>query len=493
MGIIQKQTIKGTFYSYIGVALGFITVGIIFPRFLNPDEIGLLNLLVAFSAIFAQFASLGMNGVTTRLFSYFRSYKNHHHGYFYILIVAIGIGFILTIIGFYFFKPLLIKINLEKSSLFVDYVSYLIPLTFFTMFFSILDNYNKVLYNAAYGIFLKEFIQRIFILISILLLVVNAVRFSQFVLLYVISISLPAIHILIYLIRKKELSLKRDPAFLTRNLKKSIIGVATFGIIGGFSTISISYIDKIMINSMLDISSTGIYATAAFFGIVILIPSRSLLKIASAVIADAWKKNDTTIIKDIYYKSCINQFIIALLLFIGIWANIDNVFELITKDFASGKYVIFFICLTNLIDMGTGANGIIISTSKYYYWQTYFIIFLAVLVIVFNYIFIPLWGITGASIATAISGFIYNLSRYLFLYYKYGFQPFNYKYLVIVLIGFASYWASTYLPVFNNFILDTLIRSSLIISIYLPLMYFSKVSLDINSKIKNIMSKLINR
>lgn len=493
MGIIQKQAIKGAIYSYIGVAVGFITVGILFPRFLDPKEIGLLNLLVAFSAIFAQFASLGMNSVTSRLFSYFRSSEKKHHGYLYVLLLIVSIGFITAIIGFFILKPSIIANNIEKSSLFVDYIYYLIPLIFFTLFFSIFDNYNKMLYNAVLGIFLKEFLQRILILVSILLFLFSLISFSQFVVLYVICLSIPTFILLIYLIRKKEFSLQRDRLFLTKSLKHSMAGVATFGIIGGFSTVSISYIDKIMINSMIDISSTGIYATASFFGIVILIPSRSLLKIASTVIADAWKRNDLLQIKEIYYKSCINQLIVGLLIFVGIWANIDNVFKIITDDFIAGKYVIFFICLTNLIDMGTGANGTVISLSKYYYWQSYFIIFLAGLVVLTNYIFIPHFGIVGAGIATAISGFIYNFARYIFLFRKYKLQPFNYKYIIVIGIGLLSYYSSTLIPEFKNFIFDMIVRSGFIVIVFLSLIYISKVSEDINSNIKNILLKIITK
>lgn len=493
MGIIQKQTIKGTLYAYIGVIIGFVTAGILFPRFLNPEEIGLLNLLVAFSAIFAQLASLGMNSVTTRYFSYFRNKEQNHFGYLFILILVTAIGFLISLLIFLVLKTSLVENNIEKSSLFVKYINYIIPLTFFTLFFSVFDNYNKVLFNAVYGIYLKEFFQRILILISILLLIFKLITFHQFVFLYVLSLCLPTINLVIHLIRKQEFSIVKDTSILKKPMIKSMASVATFGIVGGFSTIAISYIDKIMINSMLDLSNTGIYATAAFFGIVILIPSRTLIKISSVIIADAWKEKNIPVIKDIYYKSCINQFVIALLIFIGIWTNIDSVFEIITKEFISGKYVIFFICITNIIDMGTGVNSVVISTSRYYYWQSYFIIFLAVLVVVSNYFFIPIWGITGAAIATMISGSIYNFCRYLFLYIKFKFQPFNYKFVLVILIGIASYYASKQLPIFSNVIFDLVLRSGIVVLVYLPLIYILKISEDINNKLDDMVSKTIRK
>ncbi|MHA1695338.1 MAG: hypothetical protein ACTSUG_08765 [Candidatus Helarchaeota archaeon] len=47
MGIIQKQTIKGTIYTYLGVALGFVNIGLLTPKIFSTDQIGLTNILVA--------------------------------------------------------------------------------------------------------------------------------------------------------------------------------------------------------------------------------------------------------------------------------------------------------------------------------------------------------------------------------------------------------------------------------------------------------------
>ena len=160
MGIIERQTIKGTAYSYIGVALGFVTTGLLFPRILQTEQIGLLSILVAYSVILSQFGSLGFNSVTTRLFTYFRDDENRHNGFLFIALAVTLIGFILTCVFFIIIEPRLIEKSLEKSPLFADYSFYIIPLIFFTLLFSILDNYYKVLYNVTIGSFLKELFQK---------------------------------------------------------------------------------------------------------------------------------------------------------------------------------------------------------------------------------------------------------------------------------------------------------------------------------------------
>ncbi len=56
---IAKQSYKGIVYTYLGIILGFITVGILFPRFLKPEQIGLISILLSYATIFGQAANMG--------------------------------------------------------------------------------------------------------------------------------------------------------------------------------------------------------------------------------------------------------------------------------------------------------------------------------------------------------------------------------------------------------------------------------------------------
>ncbi len=80
MGIIAKQSIKGSVYTYAGAAIGFISTGLLMPKFFAAEQIGLINLLIAITAIFSQFGGLGFVGVLSRLFPYFRDEEKKHNG-----------------------------------------------------------------------------------------------------------------------------------------------------------------------------------------------------------------------------------------------------------------------------------------------------------------------------------------------------------------------------------------------------------------------------
>ncbi|HSH19982.1 MAG TPA: hypothetical protein VLA03_05995, partial [Draconibacterium sp.] len=208
MGIIIKQSIKGSIWSYAGILVGFVTTSYLFPRYLTTDTIGLFSILLAYSILFAQFAALGFHGVTSRLFTYFRDKEKGHNGYFFLSFLVMMIGFLLLTIVFVFIEPLIVENNLEKSGLFADYVYLLLPLTFFTLLFVQLDMINKVLYDAVLGAFLQEFLQRILIFSVTILFVFQVLNLHQLVLAYATVVSLKGLFIFIYLIVKGELSLK---------------------------------------------------------------------------------------------------------------------------------------------------------------------------------------------------------------------------------------------------------------------------------------------
>ena len=491
MGVIQKQSILGAFYSYIGVGLGFLITVILFTRFLSTEQIGLLRLLVSYSSIIAMFASLGINSVTIKLFPYFRNDEKKHHGYLGIALIVSLIGFLIAIIIYILFQPYISEKAQEKSALFIPYFYFVIPLALSTLLFGIFDTYYRVLYNAVKGIIYKEVLQRVFILVAVILFYLGIVDFNKMVWLYVFAFIAPSLLLLAALVQSKLLFIKPALGFVNKKLAKEMFNVAFFGILASFSGVIVQTIDVIMVNDFLGLSLTGVYSISFFFGTLILIPIRTMGKIGSVVISDAWKINDRKAILDIYRKSSLSLSIIGILLFIGIWGNIDNVFHLIGKDYEQGKYVILFISLANLTDVFVGLNSHIIVNSKYFKWLTYLILVFVLFVIITNILLIPIYGIIGAALASFISKFIFNILKFLFVFKKFGFQPFNYKHLILLIIAVVSLYLSMLIPALPNYIFDFVLRSLIISIIFLVPVYFFKISEDVNGKIDNVIEWII--
>lgn len=478
MGIIRKQSIGGMIFTYIGVILGFVNLIIITPKLLNTEEIGLLQLLVAISVIMSQVGSLGFMGVVNRLFPYFRNPENKHHGFGFLLILIGITGFLLVSFGYFFLQPYLIKTNIEKSPLFVEYIHWLLPLTFFSLQFNLLDSFTKAVYNAVLGTFLKELFVRVGNLLLLIFYFFDLVSFDTYVLIYVVNLSLPAVILYIYLLWKGEVGFRINRSAFTPQFRKEIFTVAMYSLIGGFGGIAVLNIDKYMINQYLDLSATGIYSIAFYFSTLILMPNRSLAKISITLVSENWKNQDLNAIKDIYYKSSINQTLIGMLLFLGIWCNVHNIFAFLPPEYEAGKYVILFTGFGNLINMASGISMQIIGTSPRYKVQTYLILFLILLVVGTNIAFIPAYGIFGAALASFISTLIYVSFRVFYLHRHYHIHPFSMAHGKALLVFIIILGLNYLLPEMGNLYIDLIIRSILITVLFVSAAYMLRLSED---------------
>lgn len=490
MGIIQRQSISGTIYSYVGVILGFITTALLFTHFFTTEEVGLFRILVSYSILFAQFAGLGINTITVKLFPYFRNEGKNHHGYLGLALIVSLVGLVLAILAYLLFKPLILDNAKDGSQLFTSYFYYVIPLIVFTLLFNVFDTYYRVLYNAVKGIIYKEVIQRTLVLAVIIPFYFEVFDFHQTVILYTLALISPGVLLFASLVYNRKLHIKPDLSIIDKNFAKDMVKIGFFGIVASFSGVLVMTIDSIMVERIMGLSATGIYSITFFFGTLILVPMRTMGKISSVVISDAWKNNDIAVINNIYKKSSISLSIVGLLLLIGIWGNIDNVFHIITNEYLPGKYVILIIGLANLTDIAMGVSPHIIVNSKYYRYLSYFLLIFAVLIVVSNILLIPIYGIIGAAIATLISKLIYNCIKFIFLYRKFRLQPFTWKIVLLYLIGITVYSISLLIPVMSNYLVDIIVRSSIIGVLFIIPVYYFKISEDINNKIEVIFERL---
>lgn len=483
MGIIEKQATKNAIYSYIGAGLGFLTV-MWLPHLLSTDANGLIRVLVSVSALLAQFANLGFSSVTIRLFPYFRNKEKGHHGFLFYGLLISAVGFLLCWLVFLVFKEKIVEDNLEKSKLLVDYLFYLMPLTLFTIFFTLFDNYLRACYSSVIGSFTKEFLQRILILLFLAMYYFQLISFPLFIFLYICSTCLPTVLLLVQIVRLNEWHVKPVRGFISKELRKEIILLSFYSILSGGAGALIANIDTIMVNQLLGLNQTGVYGIAFYFGTIIVIPARSLYRIATGVVAESFRNNELEEINSMYKKSCNSQLTIGLLLFIGIWCNIDNIMALLPAEYAAGRYVILFISAGYLVDMGTGINNVILLTSKHYYYDSFFMFFIVAVTIAANYLLIPIYGITGSAIATAITIAAYNLLRWLFLYFKYQMQPYDANTIKLIAIALLAFLPGYFLPKTGPTFVDIAIRSSIISGLFVLLLLKTNASPDLNNKIR---------
>lgn len=476
MGIIQRQALRNSLINFIGAGFGGLTRLIMPLVTRNNTELGLLSILDSVSGIFVAVLGLGYHQVLLKIFPKYRNPENGHYGFFVLGIFFSLLGITISFLVFILFGDQLLRVETDIT-LFQRFSFLIFPMIFFRIIFLNVDSYVRMLYQTFIGVFLETFLSKVVIAASIGLYVMLWIDFEQFVYLYAFSFCIPGFVVLIFAFFKTEkITLPSKELFVPEERKK-IYEYALFGMLMGASTSIVLYIDQLMLGKMLSLEDVGVYSILFFAARFILIPSTGINRIAQVILAEAWLRNDKETIEDVYTKSCVNQLLIAAFLLGLGWACLDPVFSLHIKfaAFAENKELFLILGIGVLVEMSTGANSAVISTSKHYKYGMYFTVILAILAIVLNYFLIQKYQLVGAAVATTLAMTFVNILRWILLYKAYGLQPFNFNFLKAVILSagflvlcyFVDYDASPILKISLNLLAGTIIFWGLVVGLRL--------------------------
>jgi O-antigen/teichoic acid export membrane protein len=281
------------------------------------------------------------------------------------------------------------------------------------------------------------------------------------------------------------------PLFPNADLSKQMRRYGLVTLLTSSAAILVSRIDVLMLGHYINLENISYYTVAFFMASLIHIPARSILQIVKPLLAKAWAENNLKEIALLYKKTALNQMLIGLLLFIGIWMNLDDILLFVAKEYSDIQMVFFYIGLAKLIDVSVGVNGAIISTSNKFKYDLYINLFLIIVTIVSNMIFIPLYGLEGAAMATALALLIHNTIKTIVVYTSFSIQPFGSSSIKLIIIGLVTYFILMLIPFakIESTMLRIVVRSLSITALYLGATLFFTISVDVNNQIKNILKR----
>ena len=242
--------------------------------------------------------------------------------------------------------------------------------------------------------------------------------------------------------------------------------------------------DAVMITGLLGEVSTGLYFNILVMAAVIDIPGQAIGKIAGPIISKSFNDNNHEEIQSIYIKGSINSLIVGMLIFLGIWFNLDSIISLSSKPeaFVGATQIFLFLGIAKLIDGLTGINTHILLYSSYYKYNLLFLVFLGMLNVFLNIVLIKQYDIAGAAIATLISLTLYNIAKFLFIKVKLGFSPFDINTIKVIVIGIAVFVIMSVFPSFvYSSMVSIFIKSTIIFILFVGAIYASESSIDFNS------------
>lgn len=425
MGLIARQTIKGSVASYVGVGLGTFTLLFLFPAFLSQDQIGLLRIVTNAAGMFSTLAVLGIPQISVKYFPYVQQ-GDDYRAYATLLYVVPLLGVLLCYLIFWVFKQPITDFYSQNANELTRYYYLVWSITLLNTLYLAAASYARMNNRIVVPSAIRDVGIRVLTILFFMGIVLNWYEFVHFLNLQIAIYGLALIGVLWYNHRLAPFR----PSFQFWRLKPHLKGVVSFGlfsVLTSTASILVTTIDSLMIGGMINLGNAGIYVIASYIGLVIEMPKRSLNAIAGPVLSESWKNQDIKKINELHARSSINQLLFGGGMLLLIWAGIDGIFYIMPngETYAAGRWVVLFIGLAKLTDLAFGLTAEIISFSPKYRYNLYLLLLLAGIAVVTNYFLIPLYGISGAGLATFISYLVYNLLSYYLMKRDYGITPFT--------------------------------------------------------------------
>lgn len=503
MGVIIRQSIKGTIVNYFGTFIGFITTFFVLTNYLTAEEIGLTRVLVDTATLFIGLAQLGTNSSIIRFYPYFKNKETNDNGFFFWTLVIPLIGFIIFGVIYIALKVPISNLFIEKSPLFVDYYYFILPLSFFMLYQVIFETNSNVLMNIVVPKFVREVLIRVLSLIAYLLYAFKVVTIDGFVIVFCSMYAIAALCNVIYLVIIKKVSFKPSFKKIPKSILKDYLFYTLFLITSALGSAIIPSVNTFFISAQMGLAFTGIYAIANYMTAMIGIPYRSLGAIAGPQLSQEIKDNNIAGANKLCRDVSLHQLIAGAFIFFTIWINIDIIFELLPngETYASAKWVVLILGWSQIISSSLSIGTSVLSFSKYFYYSLVFTFIVAIAAIILNNIFVPMFGINGAALATLLSTVIQYFLPLAVIWFKIKTSPFSLAQLkllaVIAILALLNQLTVSFItPHFINImllpelyaeIIESALRTVVLLSLGVFTVYRWGISQMFNTLIKRVL------
>lgn len=494
MGIVIKKSITTSIISYIGILLGVISVLWLQTAIITELQIGILSYIVDVTILLLPLILFGTSGIPVRFLHLFKENKNRNQ-FITSLFIIPAISIFLFLLLFLIFKQEIFLLLGKNTSQYSDYLIFIFPLLFCYSYQYLIEAILSTESLIVFSSFLKNIQRRLVLILLLVLYHFKIISFYQLVQWYVFSHLIETIALYFFFTNHFQFKFSNPLPILKHPNLKEFISYGLYLIIGVSGVVMVGKLDTVMINSLTNnFELLGVYAIAFFIGSVIEIPKRIVHQLVFPIMSKLVAEENKVELEKLYKQSGINLSILGVFLFLIIWFNIDELFLIIPngEKYVAGKWVVFFIGLSKVIDVALGTTDLIINATKHYKLNGILAPLLIIITIVTNYFLIPIYGITGAALATTITICIYSIVKYTFVYSLLKLNLISKNHYSLVLVSCVILLIFYFKPIFfsNNF-LEIIANSTIISIIFIGGILTFKTSNEINDFVKNNLRKYL--
>ena len=493
MGVIARQGFKASISNYIGMGLGFLSLFILFPKFFEPEKLGAIRLFIELGTVLSALGLMGTHYSINRFFPYFKTQDHKHHGFFFWALIFPLVGYaILSTVLLIAGKPIFLFLNANALA-YQELFPYLLILVFIILYQVVSEVTCANHARIAVPNFNREVLLRTLLIISGALYFFKVVSFNQCIALMVVAYAIALISNIWFLRQLTPIHLKPNFRFIKEHpsIKKEALRFTALLFFSGISSLLYSKMDFFMISALKqDLSQVAIYSIGFYLATFIEVPKRTILQIATPIISAHMKEENYDAVRALNQKNGNNQLLVSGILFFMIWLNIDNLYAIMPRGdfYVQGKWVVFFIGISKLIDAVVSGNSPILVNSKFYGLSIISIVVALISSFVYNYFFITHYGIIGAAISTILVMLSVNLCNIIVVQMKLNIHPFHKDQLKILMVLGLFFLVPLTGQWFSNAYLDSIVKTTCVGLVLVTTLYKLKISDEFNqllaSKIK---------
>ena len=462
MGVIFRQSLLTTIILYLGAVIGYLNVLYLFPKFLTFEQMGTIRTIQDMALLLSPIAQFGFTASYLKFSPSFASDRQKSKGFLGFMFLASMVSFVLFVIAFFLLQSHIVSYFKTNAEAIVHYLPHTVIIIGLFVIYRFFASHAQSLLKITPGNFINDVLQRLLLSALIILYLTKTINFDQLITGLVFVYAAMLIAISLYLIRIKSFSFSLNFHLLEKRKMYELLQFALFSVLGTSAFFIIGKIDSLMISGMLGLDQNGLYTTVFYIAVIIEFPKRAINQISTPLISRYFDKGELNKVEDLYKSTSINQSIAGSALLLLILINLENIFNLMPKgdEFRTISSIVYIVGAGRLIDMIFGVNSEILTMSKHYRLNLVLLIILAGLTILLNLVLIPEYGVFGAAIGSAGSLILFNLGKYLVIWFKLGIQPFHINTLKVLMLFGAIYFLTMYTFSFENSYIDILIKSS---------------------------------
>jgi len=470
----MKQVLLYALINYAGTAIGIISVLFIYP--LNLKFLGTVRYVDNIAQLLYPIMVLGASQALIKFYPSLQEQgKKQLFNYSLISVIVISA---LIFIGVFVYS---INFNDHNSHLLYFAFPIAVSMAYIELFKKQAQDLQKIAVPTLY----EKIFPKIALPVIFLLLLRNVFTEDSALLGYAISYVIIFILTGIYLFRYFNPGFNyRFKTLFGEISRKDYFRYSLYSFVGSLGSLLAFRIDGIVIYNLISEEANGIFSTAVTLASTLQIPAIGMFALYAPIISNYLKVENFKDL-DIKYKEIARLlFFIGALLYSCIFLGIEDLFHLLPayEKLKSSIPIILVLGFSVLINMATGFNGEIITYSKYYRFNLVAILVLIIINVSLNLYFIynTDFGIMGVAYASFIAMTLFNVSKLLFIYKKFGLLPFDKSFakmgILFLLTGIAIY----FLPNVQSHLVNLVYKTGLSLIINCLVVYKLRLVYQVN-------------